>query len=76
MHKVVGPRLWANGLRNPFTNKKKYTIQCGNCKHTWDEKVPDLVDEASAVCPSCGAQNMWSHSEFGRRYESWLEQQK
>jgi predicted RNA-binding Zn-ribbon protein involved in translation (DUF1610 family) len=64
MREQVAPKLWGNGLWNHFTGRKRYTIQCGKCQHTWREKVLLASDEASALCPSCGAQNVWRHSEF------------
>jgi hypothetical protein len=60
--------LEANGLCNPFTNKKKWRITCGHCRHTWDEKVP-VVERCSAICPCCAKQNTWSATR-------WMEQYK
>ena len=61
---------YANGLWNHFTKRKKYTIECGKCRHSWTEKVSFACgDKASAICPCCGSQNVWSHSEFERFYD-------
>jgi rRNA maturation endonuclease Nob1 len=65
----VPKSIYANGLYNIFTNKKKYRIECGACGHVWDDKVPMYVDRASSVCPCCGEQNVWSHSAFDAYYE-------
>ncbi len=63
-------QLYSNGLWNPFTGKKKYTITCFKCRHSWVEKVLARNDLASAVCPCCKVQNTWSHSAFGNYYDS------
>lgn len=52
MHKVHPRFLQANGLWNHLTEKKKWTITCGVCEHTWSEKVP-IHDLCSAICPAC-----------------------
>ncbi len=71
--KIVTPRVSASGLWNHFTGRKKYTIECGNCKHTYRDKVPfTMSDRASSICPACRAQNVWSHSAFHRAYENTL----
>jgi hypothetical protein len=57
----------ANGLINPFTNKKKWRITCGKCNHTWDERCP-IMEPSSAICPACREQNIWSYNEFVRHY--------
>jgi len=57
----------ANGFWNHFTGKKKWTITCGGCRHTWKEKVP-IREPSSAICPSCGTQNIWSATNFDERY--------
>lgn len=64
MRKVAPDSLWANGLWNHFTNRKKYTVKCGNCSHTYDDKVSFLTDDASSLCPACRAPNVWSHQTF------------
>lgn len=66
--KIVTPRVRANGLWNPFTGRKKWRITCGDCRHCWDEKVP-AQERCSALCPCCGAQNVWSLSDFLRAYD-------
>lgn len=68
MNKVKPNCLWANGLWNQFTGRKRYDITCGDCNHTYKDKVPFRIDTASSVCPCCGAQNTWSHSNFERSY--------
>lgn len=66
---VVAPsRVVANGLWNHFTSRKAYTVVCGNCDHSYRDKVPFVTDEASSLCPSCGARNRWSHSWFADWY--------
>lgn len=67
MRKQVNPSLEANGLCNPFTNTKKWTITCGNCQHSWKEKIP-CTEICSALCPCCGAQNLWSLPKFIMHY--------
>ena len=70
-------KVWANGLWNPFTRKKKWRIECGNCQHLWDEKVPvGDHDEMSAICPCCHEQNVWSLSGFTEKYKQQLEERK
>lgn len=59
----------ANGLWNVFTQRKKYHIACGACRHSYTDKVSFLTDMASSLCPCCGAQNTWSHSEFSEWYD-------
>jgi hypothetical protein len=69
--------LSANGIWNHFTGRKRYTIRCGACAHSWREKVPfSTGDVASALCPSCGAQNVWSHAEFERDYNAQTQAQR
>jgi hypothetical protein len=71
--KTTGPAsIFANGLWNHFTGRKKYTIKCGECEHTWTDKVSFATDTASSLCPCCGAQNKWSHSQFERDYDREL----
>ena len=65
--------LVASGLSNPFTGKKKYTIQCGHCHHSYVDKVLTNNDSASSVCPCCKRQNMWSHYSFAVEYEKAFE---
>lgn len=64
--------LEASGLQNPFTNKKKWRITCGNCEHRWDEKVP-IGEPSSAICPYCKELNMWSYNYFAEQYEKDIE---
>ena len=65
--------LFANGYWNGFTGRKKYSIACGKCSHSWQEKVPFVTsDIASVLCPCCGTQNVWSHAEFGRDFQKYL----
>ena len=74
---MTTPHVWANGLWNPFTRKKKWRIECGSCQHSWDEKVPvNNRDEMSAVCPCCGEQNRWSLANFLEHYEKQLREQR
>lgn len=72
MKKQYTPIIWANGLWNHFTGRKKYHIQCGNCKHTYIDKVDFQTDIASSICPCCSAQNIWSHSGFAEAYNREL----
>lgn len=65
----VTPAVQANGFWNHFTGRKKWTITCGKCDHTWTEKVP-IKDISSAICPCCKSQNKWSAVAFERRYNS------
>lgn len=68
MNALTPKYVQANGLHNPFTGNKKWTITCGKCEHTWKEKVP-VNEKCSAVCPSCSTQNIWSLSAFVDNYE-------
>ncbi len=43
---------------------KKFTVTCGDCRHTWQAKLP-VSTNMSALCPCCEAQNVWS-MEIGR----------
>lgn len=64
-----------NGLWNVFTGRKKYTIRCGDCQHTWTDKVSFATgDIASSICPCCGAQNTWLHSDFQKAYDADLKE--
>ena len=63
--------LQANGLWNHFTGKKKWRITCGECQHTWYEKVP-IQETCSAICPNCHTQNIWSAIAFERAYRRML----
>ena len=66
--------LIANGLWNHFTGKKKYQITCGECGHTYKEKVSfSSGDMASSICPCCHCQNTWSHSAWEGLYNTTLE---
>lgn len=69
--KTVTPLLRANGLWNHFTGRKKWRITCGECQHTWDEKVP-IQERCSSICPCCHSQNVWSASAFENAYTSTL----
>jgi hypothetical protein len=75
MKNRISPKsIIANGLWNPFTGCKKFQITCGECSHTYFDKIPCTgVDEASSICPCCDAQNVWSLSEWIRGYESMIE---
>ncbi len=74
MRKVTSPdTLAANGLWNWFTGRKRWRITCGECKHTWDEKVP-ICEICSALCPCCGAQNRWNPALFEVAYRDYLKQ--
>ena len=70
--KVTPEAIWANGLWNHFTGKKKWRITCGTCTHTWHEKVP-IHEPSSAICPCCGSQNVWSAEAFEREYNAQQE---
>jgi hypothetical protein len=71
--RVAAAGYGGNGLWNIFTGRKKYSIVCGSCGHTWSDKVPfEAGDVASSICPCCGAQNIWSHSEFSKLYEKQI----
>jgi len=74
--KKTTPTVWANGLWNIFTQRKKYKIQCGECQHSYCDKVPFYSDTASSICSCCGAQNIWSHSEFNKHYDIELSKNK
>lgn len=59
----------ANGWYNHFTGRKKYEVQCGDCLHTYSDKVPfKLSDRASSICPACSIINVWSHRNFADAY--------
>lgn len=64
--------LVANGLWNVFTNKKKYTITCGNCSHTYSDKVYFIIDDASSICPNCKKRNKWKHSAWEKTYNEQM----
>jgi len=66
--KQATPTVRANGLWNHFTGKKRWVITCGECAHTWAEKV-FIVEPSSAICPCCHTQNVWSAAAFERAYE-------
>ena len=51
--------LEANGLCNPFTNKKNWRIACGKCRHVWDEKVP--IREEVPACVLVAERRMFGH---------------
>ena len=75
--KTSPQNLRANGLWNIFTGKKKYHITCGNCDHSYSDKVVfSIGDTASSVCPCCNAQNLWSHSKWDEFYSAQLERDK
>lgn len=76
MRKKCSPDfVGANGLCNPFTNTKKWTITCGECRHTWKEKIP-LAELVSALCPCCLVQNTWSAADFFDQYNDFIERTK
>lgn len=70
MKQTIPKWIRANGLTgNPFTGKKKYRITCGECEHTYSDKVYFSYEiNASSVCPCCGTQNKWSQFEFAKKY--------
>jgi len=67
MKPVTPTTIHGNGLYNHFTGRKKWTITCGACGHTWKEKVP-IHEPSSAICPCCKAQNKWSIVAFDAAY--------
>lgn len=69
---VEPKRVFGNGLWNHFTGRKRYTVICGACGHSYRDKVPFVSNEASSLCPSCGARNRWSHSDFAKQYDQLL----
>ena len=67
---VKPTELFANGLWNIFTGKKKYTIECGKCNFSYTDKVIfNMGDTARSICPNCKSINKWSHSTFNRYYD-------
>ncbi len=73
MRKVTTPKILSEyNLWNHFTGNKYLFIICGNCGHSWDEKVTTR-DICSAICPCCGAQNKWSHVVICKQFEKYLE---
>ena len=63
----------ANGLWNPFTQRKRFTVTCGSCDHTYKDKVICQTDKLSSICPNCRRLNIWSLSVFTDRYEKYLQ---
>jgi hypothetical protein len=61
----------ANGLWNRFSGKKKWSVTCGRCEHTWSVKIP-IRDKCSGICPCCRAQNKWSSVSFALAYNKWI----
>lgn len=77
MKQVIPNCIEANGLWNIFTGKKKYTVTCGNCGHSYQDKVVfSTTDVASSICPGCNAQNRWSHSTFQALHDAALKRQQ
>jgi len=68
MFKTVTPNLAFNGLANPFTNRKKFEIECGSCGHIFMEKISLDKDEALALCPVCKTINRWSNIKAIQSY--------
>lgn len=66
---VKADAIAGNGIWNPFTGNKTWTVTCGDCRHTYKDTVP-LVEAVSSLCPCCGAQNTWSARNFFRQYEA------
>lgn len=62
--------LVANGL---YWKNKKYTVQCGNCSHSWAVRVSLNYDICSEKCPCCGVINQWTHSGWSKTYEAQLK---
>ncbi len=60
--------LSANGIYNPFTNKKKWQIGCGACDGWWIDKIP-VSEPSVAICPICGAKNRWSIEKWAKLFE-------
>lgn len=72
--KQITPKsVAANGLQNPFTGMKRWTIRCGECSHSYRDRIP-VAEPCSSLCPGCGAQNIWSGIAFGRLYDQHLEE--
>jgi hypothetical protein len=78
MKNRISPKsIIANGLWNPFTGCKKFQITCGECSHTYFDKIPCAgVDEASSRCTKFALVAVWSFSEWMRDYESMIENNK
>lgn len=70
--KIAPLSCGGNNLWNPITNRKKYTICCGRCRHIWSDKVSLGVDAATSTCPNCGGCNVWSHADFKLSYSNAL----
>lgn len=71
MRKQVTPKsISANGLWNPWTRRKRFSLECGDCDHTYDDKIPIMGEAASSLCPCCGAQNKFSLAAWLKLYES------
>lgn len=76
MEKVTPYGLESWNLWNIFTGRKKYTIVCGKCRHVYEDKLNFyLSDTASSICPGCGSQNVWSHSEWATYMEKQMEKE-
>ena len=52
-------------LFNPFSSYKKMTIECGECGHTYKDKIY-LKSIGSSYCPGCHTQNCWSMAELAK----------
>ncbi len=75
--RVTAKSVTGNGLWYFWTGRKKFTIQCGNCGHCYQDKVYfDVSDEATSPCPSCRSLNIWSLSRFDAAYEKDLKRRE
>lgn len=69
---AVPPKsVTSNGLVNPFTRNKRFTVECGACGVQFSHKlnVDAAGHDTMSVCPYCNVRNHWSLLEWLRRYE-------
>jgi len=72
MKTVVAKTVTGNGLWWPWASRKSFDIECGACSHAYRDKV-FIRDNATSLCPACGALNRWNLKQWAIDYDAAAE---